>query len=178
MMGASIYGLVSPDTGELRYIGKADKPARRLSSHIRDSRRRNTPLYSWIRKLAAQGKRPEMVVLAEGQEDWAATERDLIGRARRMGFRLLNVADGGDAPKCPQHIAKANAERLNAPELAGYLAMMQALGRVLRSWSVRPDRAGELADLSITVAHLRGLSHKGKVQAGTRWLALNPWSIR
>lgn len=38
-MMASIYGLYGAD-GRLRYIGKAENPANRIKSHMRDARRR------------------------------------------------------------------------------------------------------------------------------------------
>ena len=107
----SIYALVHPDTGELRYIGKADRPAVRLASHMRDARRRRTPVYDWIRSL---GTRPDMVVLEESCEDWQDAERRWIGKARAAGARILNLADGGDQPKCSAETAMANAKAMNA----------------------------------------------------------------
>lgn len=111
MSGASIYGLLHPETGELRYIGKANDPGKRLASHMRDSRRRNTPLYCWIRSLAAS---PVMLVLESDCLDWPAAERSWIARAKVAGIRLLNLAEGGEQPLCPQHVRRANAVALNA----------------------------------------------------------------
>jgi hypothetical protein len=93
--GASIYALVCKETGNVRYIGKANKPKDRLKSHMRDARRRNTPLYAWIRKNGE----PELVVLAEGCLQWEEAERLAISFARSEGMNILNVADGGDQPK-------------------------------------------------------------------------------
>jgi hypothetical protein len=50
--------LRDPATNEVRYIGKANDSMKRLKTHIRDSRRRNTPVYSWIKKLASKGLVP------------------------------------------------------------------------------------------------------------------------
>ena len=105
MIGPCIYGLCHPDTGELRYIGKANNPARRMASHMRDSVRRRTPVYDWIRSLPA---RPEMVILEAGCIDWRIAERRLIARARRLGVRLLNLAEGGDEPFCPIEVRRRN----------------------------------------------------------------------
>jgi hypothetical protein len=104
-MGTSIYGLCCPLTGELRYIGKANDPAKRLDQHMRDSRSRATPLYSWIRK---HGK-PALVVLEADCPDWREAERRLIAKGRLDGLRLLNIADGGDEPHCPTSVRAANA---------------------------------------------------------------------
>lgn len=108
---ASIYGLLHPETGELRYIGKADNPEKRLATHMRDARRRKTPVYCWIRSI---GQRPDMVVLESDCENWADSERRWIARAKAAGVRLLNLAEGGDQPYCPTEVARANARAMNA----------------------------------------------------------------
>lgn len=95
-----IYGLIDPETHELRYIGKACDSRKRLLSHIRDARRRKTPVCSWVGSLAVRGLMPEVVVLEEtGEAEWPARERYWIARGRDRGLRLLNLADGGDQPK-------------------------------------------------------------------------------
>lgn len=33
---AKIYGLIDPLSGEIRYVGKANDPARRLRGHLRE----------------------------------------------------------------------------------------------------------------------------------------------
>lgn len=103
---AAIYGLYAPD-GELIYIGKANNPAKRLSSHSRDASRRHTPLYNWMRKHGA----PEMRVLVSDCADWRDDERRLIAEARARGECRLNVADGGDEPHCPTEVRAANGKR-------------------------------------------------------------------
>lgn len=92
--GASIYALCCNQTGEIRYIGKADNPQKRLKSHVLDSRRRNSPVCNWIKK---HGK-PHMEILVSGCSDWASAEREAISFGREIGLRLLNLADGGDQP--------------------------------------------------------------------------------
>ena len=106
----SIYGLYD-QTGALRYIGKANDPNARVKSHIRDSRRRNTPLYSWLRKHGLPTMRV-LHVCSEGQ-DWREVERTMIAHARDDGEALLNLADGGDQPMCSNAVCRANAIRLN-----------------------------------------------------------------
>ena len=95
----AIYALADPATGEIRYIGKANKPEERLKTHLRDAKRRSTPVYCWLRKLAAQGAQPVMRVL-EWSCDWVEAERRLIAQHREAGARLLNVAEGGNEPAC------------------------------------------------------------------------------
>lgn len=106
----SIYGLIDPRCGMIRYIGKANDPAKRFASHVRDSARRMTPVYAWFRKLASLGLEPEMLVLTEC-ENWEAEERRLIAVARAGGHKLLNVAEGGDQPHCPHEVRSANGHK-------------------------------------------------------------------
>jgi hypothetical protein len=107
---ASIYGLYDK-SGKLRYIGKANNPAERLKSHMRDARRRcKTPLHYWLLKHGV----PEMRVLEADCEDWREAERRLIREFRSTGARLLNLAEGGDEPHCSPEVRSANGHTLNA----------------------------------------------------------------
>jgi len=101
-IGPSIYGLYDQD-GNLRYIGKAIDPAGRLKGHMRETRR-STPIYSWIRKHGC----PELRVLEKDCADWRESERRLIAEARARGEKLLNIADGGDEPFCPEDVRAKN----------------------------------------------------------------------
>jgi hypothetical protein len=103
-----IYGLHHPETGELRYVGKANHVQKRLKSHLRDARRRNTPLYCWMRTLSAP---PRIEVLEEVEDaDWKEAERRLVALHRSSG-RLLNLADGGDEPMCPVEVRAENGRK-------------------------------------------------------------------
>lgn len=109
----SIYALCCPDTGDVRYIGKANAPEKRLKSHLRDARRRNTPVYCWIRKMQAAGKAPVLRILTiVPADEWVSAERRLIAEYRSVG-NLLNVADGGNEPSCIKSICASNG-RANA----------------------------------------------------------------
>lgn len=130
-----IYGLYDSG-GELRYIGKADDPAKRLKSHLRDSIRRNTPLYAWIRKHGA----PEMRVLIKDSRDWRADERRMIAERRPSG-RLLNLADGGDQPKSTKaQLAVAGqaaaVARQSTPAKRRLWELKRALGQLLKDGCV------------------------------------------
>ena len=111
MAAAEIYALCCPDTGEIRYIGKANNSAKRLASHIRDSRRRTFPVSCWIKKLSADGKRPVLKLL-EAAEDWREAERRWIAVSRARGDRLLNLADGGDEPFCSYEVRASNGAKV------------------------------------------------------------------
>lgn len=108
----SIYGLADPRTGEVRYIGKANNPERRLKGHKREASRRRTPLYDWMRKLAAEGISPQLLIIEADCVDWQEAERRLIAEARARGDRILNLADGGEQPFCPAEVRSENGHRL------------------------------------------------------------------
>jgi len=96
-----IYALLCPNTKEVRYIGKANDSEKRLKSHIRDSRRRNTPVYCWIKKLSLSNQIPIVKVLHIcNVEEWKELEINVIKEHKEKGCRLLNVALGGDEPFC------------------------------------------------------------------------------
>lgn len=127
-----IYGLFDNE-GNLRYIGKANNHHARLKSHMRDARRRNTPLYSWLRKHGA----PEMRVIRECGDDWRDAEREEIAHARARGERLLNLADGGDEPFCPPHIRAENGRRVaksrtSTPKQKRFWELKQQLAVLLK----------------------------------------------
>jgi len=115
----SVYGLYDAN-GRLRYIGKANSPEARLKTHMRDSRRRDTPLYRWIRKNGT----PQLRILETDCVDWREAERRLITAARARGEKLLNLADGGDEPFCPPEVRRANGLRSAGP--TGYLQRVRS----------------------------------------------------
>jgi hypothetical protein len=107
-----IYALCDPRDGAIRYVGKANNSKKRLASHLRDARRRNSPVHVWLRKLTGLGLSPELRILAL-TFDWQTTERELIAVLRARGEALLNVAEGGDQPHCSQEQRAANARNMN-----------------------------------------------------------------
>jgi len=123
---AEIYSLRHPDTGEIRYIGKAANTYKRLKSHLRDSSRRNTPVYCWMRSL---GKPPHAIVEAVAiGPDWQSLEKQVITQYKADGARLLNVAEGGDEPFCSREVRHRNGVKLNESLLVGYRAALRVLG--------------------------------------------------
>ena len=153
-----IYGLHHPETGELRYVGKANHVQKRLKSHLRDARRRNTPLYCWMRTLSAP---PRIEVLEEVEDaDWKEAERRLVAQHRANG-RLLNLADGGDEPFCPKEVRAENGRR-NAkarqidPARKRLWAIKQSLGRALKDGVVAERTKVKLRAAAAKHPHLFG----------------------
>jgi hypothetical protein len=94
-----IYSLSCPETGRVRYIGKANSMRDRLQTHIRDSRKGTRPVCRWVHALLARNMAPVMAIVCESDtEAWEEDECDLIAEYRRVFPDLLNVADGGKAP--------------------------------------------------------------------------------
>jgi len=140
-----IYSLSDPDTGDVRYIGKARSAANRLKTHIRDSRRRKTPLYEWLTGLLAQGKIPALRVLETCDETvWPERETVIIAEHRGRFSNLLNVANGGNEPLCSKEVRAENARnvtkiRTSDSRKAEIYRLKKMLGDSLRRGFVRED---------------------------------------
>jgi hypothetical protein len=132
MSTVEIYGLFEPDTGDLRYVGKAKDTVKRLKSHLRESRTGTRPVHNWIRKLALAGKIPKIEVLeVVRSEKWAEAEIRLIAEHRKTA-NLLNVADGGDMPAQTPEQKKRAGER-------GRRAIANAHPALKRLWDAKRD---------------------------------------
>lgn len=163
--GPSIYGLFD-SKGKLLYVGKAIDPAKRLKGHMRDSMRRQTPLYAWIRKNG----QPEIRVIESDCTDWAEAERRIIAECRARGDSLLNVADGGDEPKCDIAVRSANAQMFNQNAgLVQYRRMMVDCGQALKFLKKTQRRQDVAEKLESAMAILRALPTDKKIVAGMRW---------
>ena len=129
---ASIYALLDPITLELRYIGKANDPKKRLATHLSDSKKRDAPVCRWIRKVGV----PKMVVILTDCADWQSEERRLISEARADGFRLLNVSDGGNQPWSSETTLAENGKksaiaRVSTPEKRRLYRLKRTLSAAL-----------------------------------------------
>jgi hypothetical protein len=161
---AVIYGLTDPRTGEVRYIGKANDAAKRLQGHLRDERRRQTPLYSWVRKLAGREPTPRLIVLEVCGADWREPERRLIATARARGDRILNLADGGDQPFCSAAVRSANGQRL--------VAKIREDDQFRRFWHLKRDLQRLLRD-GLVANHTRA---KMRAAAASMPLKFGTWA--
>lgn len=155
-----LYELLDPRDGEVRYIGKAVVAAKRFKGHLRDSRRRNTPIYAWIRSLAKAGMVPQMRVVATvPAAQWQEEERRLIAEARASGRRLLNIADGGDQPSCSTDVRAANgratAKAIHSdPDRKALWALKRRVGQHLRDGLINNERRARLRETARTLPHL------------------------
>jgi hypothetical protein len=136
-VSVEIYGLYDPDSGELRYVGKAKNASERLKRHILE-RHRSRPVNCWVRSLVLVGKAPKMLVLEVVPADrWEEAERRLIAEHRKIG-KLLNVADGGampgTTPELRQKAARASNEKQRAapPYVAAITTAKRKTGQLHR----------------------------------------------
>lgn len=133
---AKIYGIADQD-GRIMYIGKANNPPERMKQHIRDCKRRVTPLYGWLNKCLERGHQPQMIVLASAiSQDWQSLETHMIAQYRSEGH-MLNLADGGDQPKSNPKTNTKNAYALNArlqsdPALKRVRDLKRSMSRFLK----------------------------------------------
>jgi len=91
----TIYTLRHPETKEIRYIGKTNDPAARLSRHIHNATHGvRTHISTWIRSLPSK---PIMSPLCVVPNDYGSEmERRTIAHFRSKGYRLTNLTDGGE----------------------------------------------------------------------------------
>lgn len=133
-----IYGLFDPRTGELRYVGKTDRPRERLANQMNE--RSNTHRCHWLQELRSAGLMPVQRIFdaAPRGGDWQRRECAYIEAARMSGCRLTNGTDGGDgvsglsdearakmratwlgrkhSPESIRKMSEANRGRLHTPE--------------------------------------------------------------
>lgn len=103
---AYIYGLVDPDTQQVRYIGKSTNPKRRLYAHLSPTELSGDCYRTrWLRRLVNEGKRPSLLCVATVPADaWEDAERYWIEHYRKLGAPLTNTNPGGEGlPKGFQH---------------------------------------------------------------------------
>jgi len=94
-----IYGLVDPDSGLVRYVGKTELTLkRRLYYHIYDlDKCSNIHKKNWFNKLLDDGKKPEIILIDEVEFDgWKFWEGYWISQFKTWGFNLVNYSSGGD----------------------------------------------------------------------------------
>ncbi len=93
----TVYGLVDPETEEIRYIGQTTKPVQiRLNEHINKHKiYNNLHLKNWISKILRIGLKPKVIIIQKNAI-WSQDEIKHIKKFRDLGKNLLNATDGGD----------------------------------------------------------------------------------
>ncbi len=147
-----IYGLFDPISGELRYIGKANSSAVRLRTHLRDCKRRSTPVYLWMRELVA----PPVLKVLEQAKNWKEAEKRLIAHHREIGANLLNLAPGGNEPYCSKEIRAQNGRDNAQSRNKHFWKLKQMMGVSLRKGFVSESTKVKLREAARKAPHLFG----------------------
>lgn len=87
-----IYALIDPKNDEVRYIGKANNPKKRLNQHLLISKNKKTHRDNWLQSLLAADLKPILVILEECQDNWAEREQYYINNHHN----LTNHTIGGE----------------------------------------------------------------------------------
>lgn len=94
-----IYGLLDPNTKELRYIGyTSNQKSRYMAHHSLSKLRIISHKNNWIKSLIAKDQKAEMIILERYQTavELLEAEIDLIAYYKFIGCNLTNSTLGGD----------------------------------------------------------------------------------
>lgn len=88
---------MDPTTNLVRYVGKANQPAKRMREHRYSGREVRSHKKNWINKLKKDGHEPQLLILDEVQfSEWRFWESYWIDQCTAWGFDLVNHTGGGD----------------------------------------------------------------------------------
>lgn len=94
--------------GNIRYIGKARNPERRLAQHLKPDALDQSHKARWTR-----GNSHMAMEVLEWTDEWEEAEKRWILYGRQQGWDLLNIAAGGIDPN-HLHTKKATENRNNS----------------------------------------------------------------
>ncbi len=97
-----LYGLIDPNTNELRYIGKTNNLSVRLRNHYNKINTSKSHKNSWLKSL--NRKHAEVYIFEEYENDKDALLAEVDAIAYKfIGCRLTNHTDGGEGPTGHKH---------------------------------------------------------------------------
>lgn len=95
MKNTFIYTLSCPISGDVRYVGKSNKPNARYSKHCTE--KKETMKTKWISDLNKNGLKPILTIIDEiPLVGWKQIEKFYISKYRDLGCDLLNTSIGGE----------------------------------------------------------------------------------
>jgi len=111
-----IYGLIDPNTNQIRYIGKAVNLFMRIKNHYKPSRLIiNTHKNNWLNKLLNEGKYANIQIIEKcnNQDELNDAEKKWIKLYKDLGYDLTNGTNGGDGGKMsPESIEKMRLKKI------------------------------------------------------------------
>lgn len=92
-----IYSLSDPLTGEIRYIGKANNPKKRILDHVKEGKTSNkSHKISWVKSLISKDLMPIVEIVDEvPKSEWEFWETFWISQFKAWEFKLTNISPGG-----------------------------------------------------------------------------------
>lgn len=87
-----IYGLIDPDSREIRYVGRSTNLTQRYKDHCGDRNEGTDSYRAWQKGLLADGKKPELVIFktCTSQEEAKLSERFFVLLHFIQGGQLTN----------------------------------------------------------------------------------------
>jgi hypothetical protein len=128
-----VYALCDPRTCEIRYIGASCRGLHRPRGHtVPSGWLDGSPRAAWCKRLAADGLRPAVVVLAEASnaDEVKSLEVEAIASYRAQGARLLNRSLGGTG----LHAGKKDRVRCKSVDEFLEAARQKLIYRAIREW--------------------------------------------
>ena len=124
-----IYKLIDPETQEIRYVGKANDPQKRLKQHIAHSQNqaKGTYIGYWIASLRKRGLKPLLEIIEEVSfAIWQERELYWINHYIQHGHNLVNTYFGGKGvgmvpPEVRAKMALARTGKKRSPEAVAKL---------------------------------------------------------
>lgn len=147
----SIYALVDPRSGNVRYVGKSINVGERVKWHMRD--RSSTRKGRWLRQLGAAGLQPQVLILETGTGDWQEAERRWIAH-HALVYDLTNLTLGGEGLIDPSPETRA---KIAAAQRARWASNREALIVVSRSPQRRAAISAALKGLKKAPEHVAKL---------------------
>lgn len=98
-MNSIVYGLVDPQTKQLRYIGKSQRGISRPKQHSMPTYlKASTHKNNWIRSLLAKELKPEIVIIQSFDDNDILSQAEIhwIAYFKAMGCPLTNQCRGGE----------------------------------------------------------------------------------
>lgn len=123
-MNVYIYALSDPRDGDnIRYVGKSINPYKRVTLHMTPSELAlGTHKCQWLKSLKRDNVKPFVRILEVcTDENWVERERYWIRYYRDSGYKLVNIADGGnsgprlvgkDHPNYGKHLSPDTVEKI------------------------------------------------------------------
>lgn len=92
-----IYFLKDPENPKKGYVGKTDRPRKRLSDHFIECRDKTHRRANWLKSLVARKLKPALQVIDEVPfEHWPQLEVAYIEFFLEQGYALVNGTPGGE----------------------------------------------------------------------------------